>query len=831
MERGCPEALVLQLPARAEEIPGFLDHVWALDRAGTTREDRLRATHYQQNSAREVALQSAGSLAEFIERLELRVRIAPPSPEELERVAQLSQRVTQFNTQPATRTAGEIEGWIRGAGQGCRVVHVADRFGDYGLVGAVLFREEPAALVVESLLLSCRALGRGVEHRVLAHLGAQAAASGKAEVRFPTTVTARNRPALDFLHSVSQPDAAGTFVVSTVDAAEVEYRPGTEPAQPAVPASAPAPVEPRSNRAAALARLARLGGDVAALHAEVERSRLRSRVQLPGDPVPARSPLEVSLAEIAAAVLGFDHVGVRDNLFELGAHSLLLVQISSRIRDALGVTVPFTHWFQDPTVAGIAARLEAEAPAVDTAADRQAALLAQLEEMSDEEAERLLLELEGDTLPASPAPAWTLSPAPSAMPRSQAREAGAEPGIEIVAVLTRGRPDLVGRCLESVIENTSRHGRQPRLMVFDDTPAGAGSDLRACAGALASRHANSIGVFGTREARQLGEELVRTSGVSEDVVQFALHGDPVSDYSLGGNRNHMLLRTAGHAVYCTDNDVIVQPTPHPERRAGCGFSFGEDPGDYWFFPDADTEEQATPPSPDDFLAAHERLLGRRAADVLTSLAGYPGDPQSHRIALTSNGFVGDCGWGSPFGFWHAPMGYLLLEGASHARLVNSEADYRTACTSRRLLRVVPQDLVTDATFSMGGLMAFDNRHLLAPVFPSARGQDVVFGTVMWECFPDAVLGQVAQALRHTPIQPRRFWPGEMTRSASGMDLARFVIECIRVTGFSRAEAQPGRGLGQLGERLRDLAALPAVEFQHTVLRQARRSNEGWIALM
>ncbi|MEA5528081.1 non-ribosomal peptide synthetase [Dolichospermum sp. UHCC 0684] len=95
---------------------------------------------------------------------------------------------------------------------------------------------------------------------------------------------------------------------------------------------------------------------------KVDRQNLpvcdRTRPDLEESFVAPRNPIEEKLAAIWADLLGYEQIGVNDNFFNLGGHSLIVAQILSRVRDSFQVELSFANIFANPTVAGLASVIQ-----------------------------------------------------------------------------------------------------------------------------------------------------------------------------------------------------------------------------------------------------------------------------------------------------------------------------------------------------------------------------------------------------------------------------------------------------------------------------------------
>ncbi len=382
------DVLVLELPAEAVTAAAFLRHCWPLDITPATEDDVRRAQRYRVEQARQDARARTASLADFLKALDLRVTVQPLTARDLTRSAQLTQRTNQFNLTARRRTVADLQALAAAGDLRCLVVTARDRFGDYGQVGVVVIAEDAEAVRLETFLLSCRVLGRGVEHRVLAEVGRRALEADRRWVDLPFTPTDRNQPALDFLRSLlatvsADPHESGrqTYRVSAEDASRARYQPSHEAIEGDTRANAkiPSPRSPSDQGARVVARselIQRIATDLSSpqrvLAAAEAYALTRRRASGWPDPVqpvvPTDDPTEAAVARIWCQLLDFAPSSVHDDFYSLGGDSLLVIRFARQVLVEFGVELPLDDLFTvDFTIADTARRIrrhtQAQTPA------------------------------------------------------------------------------------------------------------------------------------------------------------------------------------------------------------------------------------------------------------------------------------------------------------------------------------------------------------------------------------------------------------------------------------------------------------------------------------
>jgi HAD-superfamily phosphatase, subfamily IIIC/FkbH-like domain len=198
LRKTLPEVIIIDLPEDPLGYAAAVRDCPVFERLSLSSEDQQRTSMYAEQRERTDAAQSFQSKEDFFRYLDQEAEVAPVSPATLARIAQLTQKTNQFNL--TTRRYTEQQVSDMAASHGCRVVSikVRDRFGDHGLVGVAITRDDAEACEIDTFLLSCRVIGRSVETALLSHLAQEAAARGLRQLVGKFIPTKKNAPARDF---------------------------------------------------------------------------------------------------------------------------------------------------------------------------------------------------------------------------------------------------------------------------------------------------------------------------------------------------------------------------------------------------------------------------------------------------------------------------------------------------------------------------------------------------------------------------------------------------------------------------------------------------------
>lgn len=167
-----PEVAVPELP----EDPAFYIRTLVegayFEPVTLSEEDRERTRMILENQQREQLAQSTNSVDGFLKQLDMVAEIRPFTEIDLDRIAQLVVRSNQFNLTTQRYSRAELQALMLDSTVVTRTVRLKDRFGDNGLICVWIgkLKDEDELLTIDTWLMSCRVLSRGVEQNLLNHV-------------------------------------------------------------------------------------------------------------------------------------------------------------------------------------------------------------------------------------------------------------------------------------------------------------------------------------------------------------------------------------------------------------------------------------------------------------------------------------------------------------------------------------------------------------------------------------------------------------------------------------------------------------------------------------
>ena len=165
-----PELAVPELPEDPAEYLPYLQALNLFEIASLSEEDAQRTLHYQEDIKRTTTREKFKNENDFLKSLNMQSVAQGFNEYAIPRVAQLTQRSNQFNFRTIRYSEEDIRNIAASSRYCTRYFTLQDAFGDYGIISVVILEKQKDALFIDTWIMSCRVLKRGMENFVLNEL-------------------------------------------------------------------------------------------------------------------------------------------------------------------------------------------------------------------------------------------------------------------------------------------------------------------------------------------------------------------------------------------------------------------------------------------------------------------------------------------------------------------------------------------------------------------------------------------------------------------------------------------------------------------------------------
>jgi len=200
MKESLPEVLTIDLPKDPSYYSQTLMSLTDFNVMKITEEDMKRGKMYQQQLNRTKLLNTSNSLQDFLNELNITVKIKKNDKFSIPRISQLTLKTNQFNLTTKRYQEEDIKNFSQNNDIIVGSAEVEDKFGNNGITGAFIIKKNnPKEWNIDTFLLSCRVIGRGVENAIMSHILNEAKNQKIERVYASYIPTKKNIPCKSFL--------------------------------------------------------------------------------------------------------------------------------------------------------------------------------------------------------------------------------------------------------------------------------------------------------------------------------------------------------------------------------------------------------------------------------------------------------------------------------------------------------------------------------------------------------------------------------------------------------------------------------------------------------
>ena len=197
-----PEVEAPELPTDPSEYVKFLHALPYFVSNTITDEDKMRGNLYVTERLRKAAEKEHTDRGSFLKSLGMELQFFEDDARALTRLSQMTEKTNQFNVKKRPMTEAEIQKFMDSKEYAVFHARAVDQFGDHGIIAFALVRREKHLWHIESLLMSCRVIGRGIEEAFIAEIAARAISSGVKNISVTFERSEKNEPAREFVDRI-----------------------------------------------------------------------------------------------------------------------------------------------------------------------------------------------------------------------------------------------------------------------------------------------------------------------------------------------------------------------------------------------------------------------------------------------------------------------------------------------------------------------------------------------------------------------------------------------------------------------------------------------------
>ena len=194
-----PEILTVNVSDDPSNFVPILKQINDFNVLHRTSEDSNRGEMYAQQRQRRNFENSVSNLDEFLKQLDIKVKIKKANKFLTPRISQLTLKTNQFNLTTKRYQEEEIQKLSNNENFEVGCAQVLDKFGDNGITGVYIIEKNKNLWIIDTFLLSCRIIGRGIENAILTEIIKKAKQKGIVELRANFIPTSKNKPSENFL--------------------------------------------------------------------------------------------------------------------------------------------------------------------------------------------------------------------------------------------------------------------------------------------------------------------------------------------------------------------------------------------------------------------------------------------------------------------------------------------------------------------------------------------------------------------------------------------------------------------------------------------------------